>query len=105
LIAIGVETEYRSVARSLSKRGPKGEPDALITAESEIVDLVRRLKLIRGSDSSIIAIGVEPEYRSVRRSLSGWDPKGESIATITTGSEVTDFLRRRRYCSCSFSLL
>jgi hypothetical protein len=105
LIAIGVETEYRSVARSLSKRGPKGEPDALIAVESEIMDLVRRLKLIRGSDSSIIAIGVEPEYRSVRISLSGWDPKGESNATITTGSEVTDFLRRRRSCSCSFSLL
>jgi hypothetical protein len=54
-----VEAEYRFVARSLSGRGPKGEPDALIAAESEIADLVRWLKLIRRSDSSMIAIGVE----------------------------------------------
>jgi hypothetical protein len=46
LIAIGVEPECRSVARSLSGWGPKGEPDASIAAESEIADLVRRLKLI-----------------------------------------------------------
>jgi hypothetical protein len=44
LIVIGVETEYRSVARFLSERGLKGEPDAPIVVESEIVDLVRRLK-------------------------------------------------------------
>jgi hypothetical protein len=47
LIDIGVEPEYRSIARSLSGRGPNGEPDASITTESEIVDLLRRLKLIR----------------------------------------------------------
>jgi hypothetical protein len=69
LIAIGVELEYRSIARSLSIRGPKGEPDVSIAAESEITDLLRRLKLIQRSDSSMLAIGVEPEYRSVARSL------------------------------------
>jgi hypothetical protein len=69
LIAIGVELEYRSVARSLSIRGPKGEPDVLIADESEITDLLRRLKLIQRSDSSMLPIGVEPEYRSVARSL------------------------------------
>jgi hypothetical protein len=37
LIAIGVEPECKFVARTLSRQGPKGEPDALITAESEIV--------------------------------------------------------------------
>jgi hypothetical protein len=94
LIAIGVEPECRSVARSLSGRGPKGEPDVLIIAESEIVNLVRRLKLIRRSNSSILAIGVELEYRSVARSLSGWGPKGEPNALIIAGREVTDFLRR-----------
>jgi hypothetical protein len=47
LIAIGVEPEYRSIARSLFGRGPKEELDAPITTESEIVDLLRRLKLIR----------------------------------------------------------
>jgi hypothetical protein len=41
-----VEPKYRPVAKSLFGRGPKGEPDALIAAESEIVDLLRRLKLI-----------------------------------------------------------
>jgi hypothetical protein len=67
----------RSVARSLSGQGPKGEPDALITAESEILNLLRRLKLIRWSDSFMIDIGVEIEYRSVSRSLFGWGSKGE----------------------------
>jgi hypothetical protein len=66
-IAIGLEPEYRSVARSLFGRGSKGKLDVLITAKSEIVDLLRQLKLIRQSDSSIIAIGVETEYRSVVR--------------------------------------
>jgi hypothetical protein len=47
LIAIEVEPEYRSVARSLSGWGPKEESDASIVAESEIVDLLRRLKIIR----------------------------------------------------------
>jgi hypothetical protein len=47
LIAIGVEAEYRSIARSLSGWGPKGEPDALITAESEVTNLFKLLKLIR----------------------------------------------------------
>jgi hypothetical protein len=70
LIAIGVEPEYRSIARSLSGQGPNGEPDALIATESEITYLLRRLKLIWRSDSSMIAIGVEQEYISVARSLS-----------------------------------
>jgi hypothetical protein len=38
LIAIGVEAVYRSVFRSLSGWGPKEEPNALITAESEMMD-------------------------------------------------------------------
>jgi hypothetical protein len=46
LIAIGVELEYRSVSRSLSGWGPKGEPNALIIVESEVVDFLRLLKLI-----------------------------------------------------------
>jgi hypothetical protein len=105
LIAIGVEPEYRSIARSLSRRGPKGEPDASTAAESEIANLVRRLKLIQRSDSSMIAIGVDAEYRSVSRSLFGWGPKGESNAPIVAGSEIMDFLRWRRSCSYSFDLL
>jgi hypothetical protein len=42
----------------------------------------------------MIAIGVEPEYRSVDRSLSEWSPKGEPNGPITTRSEVADFLRQ-----------
>jgi hypothetical protein len=93
LIAIGVEPEYRSVSRSLSGWGPKGEPNALIAAESEMMDLLRLLKLIWQPDLSMLVIGVEPEYRSVTRSLSGWGPKGEPNAPIAAKSEVVDFLR------------
>jgi hypothetical protein len=46
LIAIGVEPEYRSVSKSLSGWGPKGKPNAPIAAESEMMDLLRLLKLI-----------------------------------------------------------
>jgi hypothetical protein len=104
-IAIGVEPECRFVARSFFEWGPKGESDAPITAESEFTDLVRRLKLIRRSDSSMIAIGVESEYRYAGRSLSGWGPKGEPNALIVVGSEVADLLRRRHSCSYSSGLL
>jgi hypothetical protein len=47
MIAIRVEPDYRSVTRSLSGLGPKKKLDALITAESEMTDLLRRLKLTR----------------------------------------------------------
>jgi hypothetical protein len=93
LIAIGVEAEYRSVSRSLSGWGPKGESNAPITAESEMTDLLRLLKLIWQPNLSMLAIGVEPEYRSVTRPLSKWGPKGESNVPIVVESEVTDFLR------------
>jgi hypothetical protein len=93
LIAIKVELEYRSVFRSFFKWGSKGVPNAPIATESEITDLLRLLKLIWQSDLSMLAIGVESEYRSVTRSLSEWGPKGESNAPIATESVVTDFLR------------
>jgi hypothetical protein len=47
LIAIELELQYRTIARSLSERGPKGEPDAPVAVGSEITDLLRQLKLIR----------------------------------------------------------
>jgi hypothetical protein len=80
LIAIGVEAEYRSVSRSLSGWGYKGDPNAPIAAESEMTDLLRLLKLICQPDMSILAIGVEPEYRPVSRSLSELGHKGEPNA-------------------------
>jgi hypothetical protein len=39
----------------------------------------------------LIAIGVEPEYRFITRSLSRWGPKVELNASITTESEIMDF--------------
>jgi hypothetical protein len=51
------------------------------------------LKLIWQPDLSMLAIGVEPEYRSATRSLSEWGPKGEPNAPIAAESEVTNFLR------------
>jgi hypothetical protein len=93
LIAIGVETEYKYISRSLSGWGPKGEPNALIITESEMTNLLRLLKQIWQPDLSTLVIGVEPEYRSVTRSLSRWGPKGESNAPIAAESKVVDFLR------------
>jgi hypothetical protein len=92
-IAIGVEPEYRSVSRSLSRWGPKGEPNAPITAESEMMNLLSLLKLIWQPDMSILAIGVETEYRSISKSLSEWGHKGDPNAPITAESKVVDFLR------------
>jgi hypothetical protein len=40
LIVIGVETEYRSISKSFSGWGPKGESNAPIAAENEITDLL-----------------------------------------------------------------
>jgi hypothetical protein len=105
LIAIEVEPEYRFVARSLYRWGPKRVSNVPIAAKSKITNFFRLLKLIRRSDSSMIAIGVKIEYRFVARSLSGWSPNGEPNAPIATESEVTYFLRWRRSCICSFSLL
>jgi hypothetical protein len=93
LITIWVETEYRSVVRYLSGWGPNGEHNAPITAESKIIDLMRQLRLIQRSDSSMIAIGAVPEFRSVTRSLSRWGPNGEPNVPIVTESEVVDSLK------------
>jgi hypothetical protein len=93
LIAIRIEAKYRSVSRSLSGWGPKGESNAPITADSEMTDLLRLLKLIWQSDMSMLAIRVEIKYRFVTRSLSVWGPKGEPNAPIAAESEVADFLR------------
>jgi hypothetical protein len=61
ILAIEVETEYRYVTRSFFEWGSKGESNALITAESEVTDFLRLLKLICQSDSSMIAIAAGSE--------------------------------------------
>jgi hypothetical protein len=53
----------------------------------------------------MIAIGVESDYRYITRSLFGWGHKGELNIVIAAESEVMNFLRRRRSCSCSSDLL
>jgi hypothetical protein len=85
--------------------GPKGYPTAPIAIESEATDFLKLLTLIRQSDSSMTAIEVEAEYRSVARSLSGLSPKEGLNALIVAGSEVTNFLRRIHSYSCYFVLL
>jgi hypothetical protein len=47
MIAVGVEAEYRFVARLISGLGLKGESNAPIDARSEVVNFLRLLKLIR----------------------------------------------------------
>jgi hypothetical protein len=59
LIAIRVEAEYRSVSRSFSGWGPKGELNTSIAVESEMTDLLRLLKLIWQPDLSMLAIRVD----------------------------------------------
>jgi hypothetical protein len=105
MLAIGIEPKYRSISRSLSGWSPKGESNASIAAGSEVADFLRRLKLIRRSDSSMLAIEIELEYRFVARSLFGWGHKRELNAPIVAKSEDVDLLRRRCSCSCSFDLL
>jgi hypothetical protein len=51
MIAIGVELEYRSVARYFFGRGVKGEPNNPIAAGSEVADFLRqRCSCICSSD-------------------------------------------------------
>jgi hypothetical protein len=102
LIAIGVEPEYKSVSKSLSGWGAKGESDAPIIAESKIADFLRWLKLIWRSNSSMISIVIEPEYESISRSLFRCGPKGEPNAPIADSLKRLTMIRS---CSYYFGLL
>jgi hypothetical protein len=59
---------------------------------TDVVDLLKS----SGTDPAIglvsVAIGVEAEYRSVSKSLSGWGPKREPNAPIVAESEMTNLL-------------
>jgi hypothetical protein len=72
---------------------PRGEPYALVTSCSDVVAFLKSSEIDPAIGLILIAIGVEPEYRSVPRSLSGWGTKGEPNALITAESEVTNFFR------------
>jgi hypothetical protein len=60
---------------------------------SDVVDFLKSCRTDPAIGLILIAIGVELEYRSIYRSLSGWGSKGESNAPIAAESEVADFLR------------
>jgi hypothetical protein len=104
MLAIRVESGYRSVTISLSGWGPKGEPNALIIAESEVTDFLRLLKLIWRSDSFMIAIiaGIEVTDFLMLLKLIWWSDS--SMIAIAAGSEVTDICYGWRYHTASLGL-
>jgi hypothetical protein len=59
-----------------------GEPYAVIASCIDIVAFLKSSETDAMIRLILIAIRVEPEYRSVSRSLLGWGPKGESNASI-----------------------
>jgi hypothetical protein len=105
LIAIGVEPEYRSITRSLSGWGPKGEHNASITTDSEVTDFLRLLKLIWRSDSSMIAIAARSEVTDFLRLLKLIWRSDSFMIAIAAGSEVSDFCYGWRYHTTSFRLV
>jgi hypothetical protein len=104
ILAIGVETEYRYVTRSLYGWGPKGEPNAPIAADSEIADFLRLLKLIWRSDLSMIAIAAGSEITDFLRLLKLIWRSDSSMIAITARSEVVAFYYGWRYHVASFGL-
>jgi hypothetical protein len=44
MIAIEVESDYRSITRSLFEWGHKGELNVVIAAESKVMDFLRRIR-------------------------------------------------------------
>jgi hypothetical protein len=65
----------------------------LVTSCSDVVDFLKSSKTDPVIGLVLIAIGVDPEYRSVSRSLFRWGPKGEPNTPIAAESEVTNFFR------------
>jgi hypothetical protein len=104
MLAIEVESEYRSVTRSLSGWGSKGEPNAPIVTKSEVADFSRLLKLIWQSDSSMIAIIAGSEVAYFLRLLKLIWQSDSSMIAIAAGSEIADFCYGWRYHADSFGL-
>jgi hypothetical protein len=87
------ELEYRSVARSIFEVVPRGDFYTLITSCIDVVDLFKSSEIDLAIGLVFNSYRVEPEYRSVARSLSRRGPKGEPYAPIATESEITELLR------------
>jgi hypothetical protein len=64
------QVEYRSVVRSVFGGNPRGEPYALVTSCSDVVAFLKSSEIDPVIRLVLIAIGVEPEYISLARSLS-----------------------------------
>jgi hypothetical protein len=65
----------------------------LVTSCSDIVAFLKLSETDPAIGLVLIAIGVELEYTSVSKSLSGWGSKGEPNAPIAAESKMTDLLR------------
>jgi hypothetical protein len=70
LIAIEVEPEYRSISRSLSGWGPKGDPNAPDHHWERDDRFVEAIEADLPIGSVHVSYQVEAEYKSVTRSLS-----------------------------------
>jgi hypothetical protein len=60
---------------------------------SDIVDFLKSYRTNPTIELVLIAIGVEPDYRFISRSLFGWGPKVEPNAPVAAESEMTDLFR------------
>jgi hypothetical protein len=69
-LAARAEIKYRSIARSIFGGDPGVEPYAFVTSCIDAIDFFKLSETDLAIGLILIAIGVEPEYRSVYRSLS-----------------------------------
>jgi hypothetical protein len=65
----------------------------LVTSCSDVVDFLKSSEIDPVIRLVLIAIGVEPEYRFIARSLYRWGPKGVSNVPIAAKSKITNFFR------------
>jgi hypothetical protein len=93
-LAARVEPKYRSVVRSIFGGVHEGELYALITSCSDAIAFLKSFETDLAIEVILIAIGVEPEYRSVYRSISRWGSKGDHNTPIAVESEMANLLRR-----------
>jgi hypothetical protein len=71
----------------------RGEPYALITSCSDVIDFLKSSEIDPVIGLILIAIRVEPEYRSISTSLSRRNPKGEPNTPIVAESEMADLFK------------
>jgi hypothetical protein len=92
-LAARAELEYRSISRSIFGGVLGRKLYALITSCSNVVAFLKSPETDPTIGHILIAIRVEPEYRSVARSFSRWGPRGETDASLAAESETVKLLR------------